>query len=261
MASAWRRARRLALVGLVAVTVAALGWLAVALTDGDRRGEAQEVAPTANERPESGDDGTEDATGREPLSRSERSGGQADEDGDSASGSVGSGTASTPDRPAATPRGSAGSPSTTAPGSPPSTSPRGPAIPGTTAPPGPSSVGRPWHDVNVGACVNDLSPHPPPTITVVEEVGCAGPHRFEVMGVLNKPAQDYPGAEELTPGDRRVLLRPARVLLRLPPRALARRVGRLPHPAGVGPRHPPADMLPRPGPAQPGHDLTGRIAP
>jgi actin-like ATPase involved in cell morphogenesis len=199
VASAWRRARRLALVGLVAVTVAALGWLAVALTESDRGGEAREVAPTANERPESGGDGTDDATGREPLSRSDRSGGQADEDGDSASGSgSGSGTASTPDRPATTPRGSSGSPSTTAPGSPPATPPRGPATPGTTAPPGPSSVVRPWQDVTVGDCVNDLSPQAPPPVTLVEEVGCATPHNFEVMGILDKPpGYPYPGTEEL----------------------------------------------------------------
>jgi hypothetical protein len=32
----------------------------------------------------------------------------------------------------------------------------------------------------------------------MEEVSCAASHRFEVMGVLNKPPQNYPGADELS---------------------------------------------------------------
>jgi hypothetical protein len=196
-AAAWRRARRLALAGLGAVTLAALGWLGVALTDGDGRGGTQASAPTAGERPEAGGGDREDAGGQEPLSRSDRSGSQGGEDG----GSPAAGhtpTGSSPDRPGSAPRGSGGSSSPTAPGSPTTTSPpRSPTSPGTTAPPGPSSTGRPWYGVTVGACVDDLSPHPPSNITVVETVGCDTPHRFEVMGALNKPEQPYPGADEL----------------------------------------------------------------
>jgi hypothetical protein len=50
----------------------------------------------------------------------------------------------------------------------------------------------------VGDCINDLSPHPPYHVTVVEEVSCATAHRAEVMGVLDKPPQPYPGADELS---------------------------------------------------------------
>jgi hypothetical protein len=186
-ATAWRRARRLTLAAVGAATLAALGWLAVG--GGDR----------------------EDADGQEPLSRSDRSGSQAGEDG----GSPAAGhppTGSSPDRPGSASRGSGGSSPPTAPGSPTTTSPpRSPTSPGTTTPPGPSSAGRPWYELTVGACVDDLSFHPPSNITVVEPVGCDTPHRFEVMGVL----------------------------------------GRLPHPAGVGPRRPPADVLPRAGRPQP----------
>jgi molecular chaperone DnaK len=193
VASAWRRAR-LALAGLLAVAVAALGWFAVVLTDGDGQSEAQGAAPTANERPEPGADGRRDTGDEEPLSRSGRSGDQPSEDAGSASadgsGSPGRSPTSAPDRPATTSR--------TAPGSPPTTSPGDPSPPGTTAAPGPSSVVRPWQDVTVGDCINDLSPHPPYNVTVVEEVSCATAHRAEVMGVLDKPPQPYPGADELS---------------------------------------------------------------
>ena len=46
--------------------------------------------------------------------------------------------------------------------------------------------------------MNDLGPHPPSNITVVEAVGCDTPHRFEAMGVRNKPDGDYPGPDALS---------------------------------------------------------------
>jgi molecular chaperone DnaK len=196
VATAWRRARRLALLGLVAVTLAALGWLGVALTDGDGRGGAPQAAPTANERPEAGDDYREDASGEEPLSRSGQSGSRAGEDGGPTRGTGSGSPTSSPDRPGTAPGDGGGSSSPAAPGSPTTPTPRSPTSPGTTTPPGPS--GRPFYDVNVGACVNDLSPHPPSNITAVEAVGCDTPHRFEVMGARNRPDGDYPGPDALS---------------------------------------------------------------
>ena len=191
VATAWRRARRLALVGLVAVTLAALGWLGVTLTDGGRRGGAQDAARAANERPESGND-REDASGGEPLSRSGQSESQGGEDGDTRPEAGSGSPTSSADRPGTTLRDGGGSSSPAAPGSPTTATPTNPG----TTPPGPP--GRPFYDVNVGACVNDLGPHPPSNITVVEAVGCDTPHRFEAMGVRNKPDGDYPGPDALS---------------------------------------------------------------
>ena len=197
VASAWRRARRLALAGVAAVTLAALGWVAVAFTGGgDPSAARDDVAPTANERPESGRGGPDGADGDEPLSRSGRSGDPAGDD-DPTVGAGRSPAGSIPDRTGTTSRSGSsggGSSSSTVPGSPPTTS-RTPT-PTTTPPPPPP--GRPWSDVGVGTCVNDLSPHPPSTVTRVEEVDCASLHRFEVMGVLVKSASDYPGASSLS---------------------------------------------------------------
>jgi molecular chaperone DnaK len=202
-----RRGRRLAWVGLAALTVAALAWPTVGTEDGDQRPEARAAAAT-DEPAGGGGRGAGDAPGasrgstldpsvtgdgrdegggaREPSSPGASGAGQAPPRGGSSSGGTGSGTGGS--------TSGGGAPGSADPSPGPGTTTSGPGP--TTAPPPPPVV-RPWHGVEAGTCLDDISPHPPFNITSVELRSCDTPHGYEVMGVLDNPAQPYPDEVEL----------------------------------------------------------------
>src|SRR5262245_22360921 len=183
----WRRGRRLAWAGLAALTVAALAWPTAG--NGDRRPESPSAAGTdepaagggrVGDGPGgsrgsnlntsvTGDAGREGQGAREPSSPGTPGAGQGSSRGGTSPGGTGAGT------------GGGGAPTTAPPSPRPGTTTPGPTP--TTAPPQP--VVRPWHAVEAGTCLNDVSPHPPATITSAEVRGCDTPHGYEVMGVLD----------------------------------------------------------------------------
>src|SRR5262245_43699205 len=197
-----RRGRRLAWAGLAALTVAALAWPTVGTGDGDRGPDARAAAATDQPGADGGRgsggaargatldpsvthdaDDREGQGSREPSSPGTPGGGTAPSRGGTSSGSGGAGAGA----------GGEGSPATTAPQSPsPTTTTPGP---GPTTPP-PQPVIRPWHAVEAGTCLGDVNPDPPSPTTSVEVSGCDTPHGYEVMGILDNPAQPYPGQDE-----------------------------------------------------------------
>jgi actin-like ATPase involved in cell morphogenesis len=168
------RGRRLALAGVVTLTAAAFGMLALASSDPDGRAGSQEVAVAGNDRTPARDGETR-TTDPPPSSTSTP---------------VVDGVPPTT-APASGPPRRPGSPTT---GSPPA------APPGTTSPPAapgptlaPPDPGPQWHDVATGACLDDQNADPL-TVTAVAVVGCDTAHEYEALGVLSKAPGPYPGA-------------------------------------------------------------------